>query len=89
MRELSRLDRPAARAVAAAVALAAVAGALALLYQAYRDDPAIAACIARRSAAIAGARDKGNLPAAVAERFLAHVRASCEATPEGGGPPLH
>ena len=89
MRELTLLDRPAARAIAAAVALAALGGALWLLYFAYREDPAIAACIEKRSAAIEGARDKGHLPAAVAKRFLAHVRASCEAAPEGGGPPLH
>lgn len=84
----SILDRPAARAVAAVVGLAAFALALWLLYLDYRQDPAIAACIARRSAAIEGARDKGSLSAGVAKRFLAHVAASCEAEPEGGGPPL-
>jgi hypothetical protein len=83
----SALDRPAARAVAAAVALAALGLSGWLLYIDNRQDPALAACIAKRTAAIAGARDKGNLPAEVAKRFLARVRASCEAEARAGQPP--
>ncbi len=83
----SPLDRPAARVVATVVALAALGLAGWLLYIDNRQDPAVAACIAQRSAAIEGARDKGNLPADVAKRFLAHVAASCEAETGNGRPP--
>jgi len=81
----SRLDRPAARAVAAALAVAATGAVAWLLYVDNRQDPAIAACIAKHSAAITAARDKGALPPNVAARFLAHVAQSCTADAEGGG----
>jgi hypothetical protein len=75
----SPLDRPAARAIAAAIGLLALAGAGWLIYLDNRQDPALLACIKRHSAAIAAARDKGALPPAVAARFLAHVAQSCRA----------
>lgn len=79
----SHLDRPAARAIAvliAAVALGAVAW---LVYIDNRQDPAIAACIQERSAAIVRAREQGALPADAAERFLAKVADSCAAQVDG------
>lgn len=89
----SVLDRPAARVVAGLVALLALGLLGWLVYIDNRQDPALAACIKERSAAIAAAREKGALDASIAERFLARVAASCEAQlREGGGagalPPL-
>lgn len=75
----SRLDRPAARAAAIAVAASALALAGWLVYLENRTDPRIAACVARQTATIRAARDKGTLPAVVAERFLARVAQSCAA----------
>jgi hypothetical protein len=51
----SSLDRPVARAVAAAVALTAAGFAGWLLYIENRQDPAVAACIAKHRAAIEAA----------------------------------
>lgn len=78
----SRLDRPAARAVAAVVALAAVSAVAWLLYIDNREDPVIAACVKEHSATIVAARDKGALSPSVAARFLAHVAQSCAAEAE-------
>jgi hypothetical protein len=74
-----RLDRAAARGIAAATAAAALALIGWLVYLDNHTDPGVAACIAQHSAAIEAARDKGALPQAVAARFLAHVAQSCAA----------
>jgi hypothetical protein len=73
----SALDRLMARAVAAGVGVVALGLVGWLLYINYREDPAIAACIEKHSAAIRDARDSGGLPAEVAQRFLAKVGESC------------
>ncbi|GEM_PF-6439559 len=75
----SRLDRPAARAVAGIVALIAVGLVVWLLYVDNRKDPAVAACIRDRTAAIERARRQGALPPDAAARFLAKVAESCAA----------
>jgi hypothetical protein len=73
----SALDRLAARAVAAGVGVVALGLVGWLLYVNYREDPAVAACIEKHSAAIRDARDSGALSADVAQRFLAKVDESC------------
>ncbi len=84
----SPLDRPAARVIAAAIALAALAGIGWLVYVDNRVAPAIAACVRQHTATIEAARDKGALPADVAARFLARVAQSCAAQPNAvSGPP--
>ena len=75
----SRLDGPVSRGLAGVIAAAAIGLAAWLLYLEYRTDPRIAACVAKQTAAIRAARDKGALPAAAAKRFLARVEESCAA----------
>jgi hypothetical protein len=74
----SALDRPTARAVAAAIALGACGLVGWLVYIDNREDPAVAACIKQHTAAIDSARDQGALSADVAARFLAKVAESCK-----------
>ena len=73
----SALDRPAARGVAAGIAVTALGLVGWLLYVDNRENPAITACIEQHSAAIRNARDSGAVPADVAQQFLAKVPASC------------
>ncbi|MDE2167651.1 MAG: hypothetical protein KGJ66_15105 [Alphaproteobacteria bacterium] len=73
----SSLDQPIARLIAAGIAVVALGLVAWLAYIDNREDPAIAACIKQHTAAIARARDRGALPADVAQRFLAKVEESC------------
>jgi len=79
----SCLDGPAARIVAAAIAIIALGLIAWLIYLDNREDPAVAACIRHQTAAIERARDQGALPADAAHRFLANVAASCAAQARG------
>jgi hypothetical protein len=73
------LDSPGSRVIAALVAAAALALAGWLVYTDNRTDPAVAACIARHTAAIEAARAGGALPTEAAARFLSRVAPSCAA----------
>ncbi|MGH6968506.1 MAG: hypothetical protein ACREEL_05610 [Stellaceae bacterium] len=79
----SCLDGPAARTVAAAIAAIALGLIAWLIYLDNREDPAVAACIRRQTAAIEKARDQGALPVDAARRFLANVAPSCAAQANG------
>lgn len=81
----SRLDRPAARMVAAAVAALALGLVAWLVYADNRQDTAVVACIKQRTAAVERARDQGVLPQDAAQRFLAKVAESCAAQIGDGG----
>lgn len=80
----SRLDRPAARVIAALIALVALGLLAWLIYIDNRGDPAVTACIRRQTAAVERARDQGSLPPDAAQRFLAKVAESCAAQRNGG-----
>ena len=80
----SRLDRPAARMIAALIALVALGLVAWLVYVDNREDPAVAACIKQYSAEIERARDQGSLPPDAAQRFLAKVAESCAAQRNSG-----